>query len=113
MEPDPFGDDLSLAVKTDKGLVVLLGCAHRGPINTIRRLQQITGEERIYGVVGGTHLKEASDQRIDATVAELVKMNPRKIACAHCTGVKAATAMAKAFGDRFINLNAGVRVVFP
>ena len=113
LEPDSFADDLSLAVKTDLGLVVLLGCAHRGPINTIRRLREITGEERIYGVLGGTHLKEASDERIAETIAEFEKMKLHKIACAHCTGVKAATAMAGALGDAFINLNAGVRVVFP
>jgi 7,8-dihydropterin-6-yl-methyl-4-(beta-D-ribofuranosyl)aminobenzene 5'-phosphate synthase len=113
MEPDPFADDLSLAVKTENGLVVLLGCAHRGPINTIRRLQEVTGEERIYGVVGGTHLKDASKQRIQETIREFEKMKLHKIACAHCTGFKAASMMAKAFGNRFINLNAGVRINFP
>jgi 7,8-dihydropterin-6-yl-methyl-4-(beta-D-ribofuranosyl)aminobenzene 5'-phosphate synthase len=112
-EPDPFADDLSLAVKTENGLVVLLGCAHRGPINAIRRLQEVTGEERIYGVVGGTHLKEASDERIEETIREFEKMKLHKIACAHCTGFKAASMMAKAFGNRFINLNAGVRIDFP
>ncbi len=113
MEPDPFADDLSLAVKTENGLVLLLGCAHRGPINTIRRLQEVTGEERIYGVVGGTHLKEASDERIEETIRELKKMKVHKIACAHCTGFKAASMMAKAFGNTFINLNAGVQIEFP
>jgi 7,8-dihydropterin-6-yl-methyl-4-(beta-D-ribofuranosyl)aminobenzene 5'-phosphate synthase len=43
---DPFADDLALILKTKKGLVVILGCAHRGMINTLyhaRALTEING----------------------------------------------------------------------
>ncbi|MDY6826514.1 MAG: MBL fold metallo-hydrolase [Bacillota bacterium] len=49
---DPLLDDLALVVKTEKGLVVLLGCGHRGGINTIKHARNITGEDRVYAVVG-------------------------------------------------------------
>ncbi len=113
LEPDSFTDDLSLAIKTDNGLIVVLGCAHRGPVNSIRRLQKVTGEERIYAVVGGTHLKDASKERIEKTISAFKKMNVSKVGCAHCTGFKAASMMSEAFGDDFVNLNAGVQLVFP
>ncbi|MBW1711532.1 MAG: MBL fold metallo-hydrolase, partial [Deltaproteobacteria bacterium] len=34
LHPDPVADDLALIVKTGQGLVVILGCAHRGVVNT-------------------------------------------------------------------------------
>jgi 7,8-dihydropterin-6-yl-methyl-4-(beta-D-ribofuranosyl)aminobenzene 5'-phosphate synthase len=112
LRPDCFADDLSLAIQTDKGLVVVLGCAHRGPINTVKRLQEVTGENRIYAVVGGTHLKNAPEERIEKTIRELKAMKLGKVACAHCTGLRASCMMAEAFGDDFVTLNAGARLTF-
>ncbi|MDD5094366.1 MAG: MBL fold metallo-hydrolase [Dehalococcoidia bacterium] len=39
LRPDTVPDDLALAVKTELGLVIILGCAHRGIVNTIRHFQ--------------------------------------------------------------------------
>jgi 7,8-dihydropterin-6-yl-methyl-4-(beta-D-ribofuranosyl)aminobenzene 5'-phosphate synthase len=112
IEPDPLLDDLSLAVKTEKGLIVILGCAHRGPINIIHHFQKVTGEKRIYAVVGGTHLWSASQQRIEKTIIELLSLCVEKVACSHCTGPKATAKMADAFGDNFIYNNAGMVLDF-
>jgi len=43
-KPDPLADDLALVIDTDFGLVVILGCAHRGIINTLRHAQNLTGK---------------------------------------------------------------------
>lgn len=110
---DPLADDLSLAVKTEAGLVAVLGCSHRGPINTIRRLQEATGEQRVHAVVGGTHLVRASEERIRETIRELKGMGVRKVACSHCTGFRASCLLAEAFGDGFVQNNAGTRLAFP
>jgi 7,8-dihydropterin-6-yl-methyl-4-(beta-D-ribofuranosyl)aminobenzene 5'-phosphate synthase len=110
LEPDPFPDDLGLAVKTDKGLVVLLGCAHRGPVNTIKRLVEATGDTRIHAIVGGTHLKDASADRINETIRAFKAMQVEKVAVAHCTGFKATAMFAEAFGEAFVDLNAGKRI---
>ncbi|NOZ88089.1 MAG: MBL fold metallo-hydrolase [Deltaproteobacteria bacterium] len=110
--PDPFNDDLSLAIKTGRGLIVVLGCAHRGPVNIMRHLCKVTGEDHVYGVVGGTHLVRADDERIQNTINDFKELKIRKVVCSHCTGFKAAAMMADAFGDRFIFNKAGMRLVF-
>ena len=69
--PDPLRDDQALFIKTEQGLVVLLGCAHRGIINTLRHAQKLTGMETIHTVVGGTHLIRASEMQLEITIAEL------------------------------------------
>jgi len=113
IRPDPLADDLSLAVKTDEGLVVVFGCAHRGPINIIRHLQEVTGEERVHAVLGGMHLINASEERVQETIRELKAMGVKCVACSHCTGFKAAARMADAFGDSFAMCNAGSRLTLP
>ncbi|OPL11460.1 MAG: hypothetical protein AVO34_08585 [Firmicutes bacterium ML8_F2] len=104
---DPLLDDLALFVKTDRGLVVLLGCGHRGMINTIEHARNITGEERVYAVVGGTHLVSASDERLDKTVRDLKELDVKRIGVSHCTGFKAAARLQHEFKDRFFMNNAG------
>ena len=69
--PDPLLDDRALIIKTDKGLVVVLGCAHRGVINTLYHAQQVTGVDLIHTVIGGTHLVRATEERVLLTVAAL------------------------------------------
>jgi len=108
--PDSLEDDLSLAIRTDPGLVVILGCAHRGPINIIRHLRDVSGEDRVYAVVGGTHLLRASDERIHKTINQLKQWGVRQVACSHCTGFRAAAMMSMAFGDGFVYNNAGVEL---
>ncbi|RLB77823.1 MAG: MBL fold metallo-hydrolase, partial [Deltaproteobacteria bacterium] len=49
---DPLHDDLSLFIHTDKGLVILLGCAHAGLLNIIDHAIKLTGERKIHMVLG-------------------------------------------------------------
>lgn len=96
---DPLLDDQALIIKTSNGLVVILGCAHRGVINTLLQAQNITGEKRIYMVLGGMHLYKASPERIEKTIADLKKLGVQKIGASHCTGLTVAQKLAQAFGD--------------
>jgi 7,8-dihydropterin-6-yl-methyl-4-(beta-D-ribofuranosyl)aminobenzene 5'-phosphate synthase len=105
--PDDVPDDLALAIKTEVGLVVILGCAHRGAINTIRHFQKITGDERVYGVIGGTHLISASQSRLTRTVEDLKETGIQKLGVSHCTGFQASAWLADQFPDIFFLNNAG------
>ncbi|NLC76027.1 MAG: hypothetical protein GX750_00140 [Clostridia bacterium] len=46
--------------------------------NHLRQALRNTGEQRIYAVVGGTHLFNASADRLERTVAELKKPDLKK-----------------------------------
>ena len=110
--PDPLRDDLSLFIKSDKGLVVVAGCAHRGIINTLMHAQKITGCEDIYSVIGGIHLFGASDERLQRTIEEFRRLHIQKIGVSHCTGPSAGALLAQEFGDRFFFNLAGTCTVF-
>jgi 7,8-dihydropterin-6-yl-methyl-4-(beta-D-ribofuranosyl)aminobenzene 5'-phosphate synthase len=110
LRPDPLCDDQAVFVKSDEGLIVVSGCAHRGIINTIRYGQRLTGIEPVYAVIGGTHLISASAERIDLTIADLASFGVRKLGVSHCTGLPAATTLAWKFGEAFFFNNAGTRI---
>lgn len=108
--PDPLKDDRAIIIKGEKGLIVVLGCAHRGAINTISYAQKLTGEERVYAVIGGFHLFTATEEQIERTIAELKGLGVQKVGVSHCTGFMATMRMAQEFGEGFFPNNAGTTV---
>lgn len=106
---DNFIDELNLVLKTDKGLLVLSGCAHRGIVNILYSAIEYFQDE-IFGVIGGSHLFGATLQRIEKTVDEFKKIDPGLIAFGHCTGFDALCIFNKEFNDIFIPLESGQKL---
>jgi len=113
LHPDPLVDDLALIIDTDFGLVVILGCAHRGIINTLHHAQNLTGKELVYAVIGGTHLFRASEERLEKTIADLREIGIQRLGVSHCTGFHASARLAQEFEDIFFLNNAGTRITLP
>ena len=110
---DKMLDDQSLVIDVEgKGLVVVSGCAHAGIINTINYAQKITGNSRVYAVLGGFHLGNVENERIQATVAELEKLDPKFVGPCHCTGKKATKRFAESLGDHCQPLHTGDIIEF-
>ncbi len=113
MLPDELNDDLALVLDTEYGLVIILGCAHRGIINTLRHAQKLTGKELIYAAIGGTHLLNANEERLSGTAAELKALGVQYLGVSHCTGFEASARLAREFGKGFFLNNAGCRWDLP
>ncbi len=109
-KPDKLRDDQALIINTEPGLVVILGCAHRGITNTLYHAQQLTGVKAIDTVLGGCHLMDASEERIWLTIAALKELGVQRLGVCHCTGLPASAIMAQEFGDKFFFNNAGTRL---
>jgi len=107
MIPDPLRDDQALFIKTSLGLVVVLGCAHRGAINTLHHARNVTGVETIHSVIGGTHLIMASEVQMEMTMAALKEFGVQRLGVSHCTGMPAAVRLAQEFGSGFFFNNSG------
>jgi len=112
-QADELRDDQALIIKTELGLVVLLGCGHHGIINTLHHAQELTGVKRIHTVVGGCHLIGAPQERVLATIAALKELDVSRIGVSHCTGMPAAALMAQELGERFFFNNAGTQISLP
>ncbi len=113
MLPDKLKDDLALIIDTDFGLVVILGCAHHGIVNTLKHAQKLAGKELIYAAIGGTHLLNASRERLEKTTADLKAMGVQYLGVSHCTGFEASAYLAQEFGEKFFLNNSGECFTLP
>ncbi|NPV43626.1 MAG: MBL fold metallo-hydrolase [Firmicutes bacterium] len=109
--PDQIFDDMSLAVNIKgKGLFIIAGCSHSGIINIVKHSVNITGVKKVYGIMGGLHLLDASKEKILRTIEELSEFNLEIISAGHCTGLEALAELSKEFGDRFIHFKVGTEI---
>lgn len=103
---DDFSDEIALAIKTEKGLVVILGCSHVGIINILKTIMKRTGMI-IYGIVGGSHLIEADELRLSNTIKYFKENNISILRLSHCTGYMAVAHLESEFGIKFVYNNTG------
>jgi 7,8-dihydropterin-6-yl-methyl-4-(beta-D-ribofuranosyl)aminobenzene 5'-phosphate synthase len=102
--------ELSLAVNTADGLVLVVGCAHSGIENILEAAKAINPRIRL--ITGGFHLVAASDEVIAKAVAAFKDtFKVENIAPGHCTGEPTFAALKRAYGDRY--LYAGVGTTLP
>jgi 7,8-dihydropterin-6-yl-methyl-4-(beta-D-ribofuranosyl)aminobenzene 5'-phosphate synthase len=109
-QSDELLDDMALIINTKSGLVVVLGCGHRGVINTLYHSQKLTGRKEIRMVIGGCHLINASSERVRMTIAALEELDVQKVGVSHCTGLPASAMMAQELGERFFYNNACTQI---
>jgi 7,8-dihydropterin-6-yl-methyl-4-(beta-D-ribofuranosyl)aminobenzene 5'-phosphate synthase len=102
--------ELSLAVNTADGVVLVVGCAHPGIERIVEATTAINPKIRL--IAGGFHLVVAPDEVIAKAVAALKDtFKVENIAPGHCTGEPTFAALKRAFGDRY--LYAGVGTSLP
>jgi 7,8-dihydropterin-6-yl-methyl-4-(beta-D-ribofuranosyl)aminobenzene 5'-phosphate synthase len=99
-QPDPLTDDQALFFDTPQGLVILLGCGHAGLVNTVEYIRRITDGRPVCAIVGGFHLLDASDKRLQKTLLACRKWNPQRIVAGHCTGFTPLAQLWTAFPGR-------------
>jgi len=108
---DPLIDDQALYIQTPKGIVVFLGCAHAGLVNTVDYVGRLTGQDHLYAVLGGMHLVRASDERISKSLDAMKRRDVQVIGPAHCTGRNATMHLWRRFPDRCVECTACARIV--
>jgi 7,8-dihydropterin-6-yl-methyl-4-(beta-D-ribofuranosyl)aminobenzene 5'-phosphate synthase len=99
-------------LETTAGLVVLLGCAHAGVVNTLDYIAALTGQDRFRAVIGGMHLQRASLERLAQTVATLRRYRVEKLVPGHCTGGVACARLWSEFPAGWQECAAGCRLEF-
>ncbi len=104
---DPFSDDQSLAVETDEGLALILGCCHAGLVNTIDHFRARLPGRPIHTVIGGTHLGFAPPEQLRETIGVLKELDVKRLGLSHCTGLPSAVSLAHELGDRVTFCNVG------
>jgi 7,8-dihydropterin-6-yl-methyl-4-(beta-D-ribofuranosyl)aminobenzene 5'-phosphate synthase len=100
--PDLAGfPEISLALKTEKGIVLITGCSHSKVEEIVRAAKQFTGGN-IDLVEGGFHLFPY-DATYITNIAHLMKddLGVRRVAPAHCTGNLAFKVFRDLYGENY------------
>jgi 7,8-dihydropterin-6-yl-methyl-4-(beta-D-ribofuranosyl)aminobenzene 5'-phosphate synthase len=107
---DQVMDDQAIIIKAERGLVIVLGCAHRGMINTLYHARRITGVNEVQAVLGGSHLIGASEEQLYQSIAALRDLGVQKLGLCHCTDLPVISVLSQEFGESFSFVKAGTRL---
>ena len=97
----------SLAFRTNKGMVVITGCAHPGIVKILLRAKEQFPDEKIYLALGGFHLHNQNEKDINKKVNEMIKMGIVSVAPSHCSGDTARKIFEYLYEDNFIEVGVG------
>jgi 7,8-dihydropterin-6-yl-methyl-4-(beta-D-ribofuranosyl)aminobenzene 5'-phosphate synthase len=110
-KPDLIPDDQALFIETQDGVVVIVGCAHSGVINTLDRIGTLTRESEIVALVGGFHLGRASHKQLEECANAIGRRKCQFLAPCHCTGMSAHAYLRSRFHSLVQDVGVGTRLI--
>jgi len=99
----------SLIVKTNKGLIIITGCAHPGIVGVVNMAKNLMGD-KVLLVLGGFHLGDKSKKDIARIVFSFKEMGVNYVGPSHCTGDKARAIFEEEYKDNFISVGVGKEI---
>jgi 7,8-dihydropterin-6-yl-methyl-4-(beta-D-ribofuranosyl)aminobenzene 5'-phosphate synthase len=97
----------SLAIRTNKGIVIITGCAHPGIVKILQKVKEQFPDEKIYLALGGFHLHNQNEKDINKKVNEFIRMEIITVAPCHCSGDIARKIFKDAYRSNFIEIGIG------
>jgi len=105
-------NEVSMAIKTPHGLVVMVGCSHPGIEKILEAAARI--DSRIYTIFGGFHLVDIADAEVSSMVTRFRdKWKLARAAPGHCTGEFAFAEFNRVFGSQFDHAGVGAVIALP
>jgi 7,8-dihydropterin-6-yl-methyl-4-(beta-D-ribofuranosyl)aminobenzene 5'-phosphate synthase len=104
--------ELSMAIETPQGVVVVVGCSHPGIERIVEAAKGI--DQDVHMVFGGFHLPAATDNEIARIATALQNTyHVNRIAPGHCTGEPAFHLFRRAWKDRYTYAGVGSVIGLP
>lgn len=108
---DPFDDEIMIAVDTPGGIIALLGCSHPGMRNMLDAAKTRL-KKPVRAVLGGTHLVEASEPGLTASLDYLSGGEIEVVGVSHCTGPAAMKRLGGS-GTEYFHNRTGSSLIIP
>lgn len=104
--------EISLALQTREGLVVVVGCSHPGIENIVQEAARFNSH--IYAIFGGLHLINVDDEQVVKITAALRnRWKIKRIGAGHCSGVPAFSKLNSLYKDGFLYAGLGSVIRLP
>jgi 7,8-dihydropterin-6-yl-methyl-4-(beta-D-ribofuranosyl)aminobenzene 5'-phosphate synthase len=105
-------NELSLAIRTPKGLAVVVGCSHPGVENILQQAAKI--DPRLYTVTGGFHLVVTPREEVERVARVLHDdLKVERVAPSHCTSELGFAVFLASFKERFDHAGLGAVIPLP
>jgi 7,8-dihydropterin-6-yl-methyl-4-(beta-D-ribofuranosyl)aminobenzene 5'-phosphate synthase len=105
-------NEISMAVRTPHGLILVVGCSHPGIEKILGTASKI--DSRIYSVFGGFHLVDISDTEVTQMVSRFRDhWKIERMAPGHCTGQFAFAEFIRVYGAKFDQAGLGSVTALP
>ena len=111
-QPDDFSHEQSLVFDTDKGLVIFNSCSHGGAANIIREVADTFAGKKVYGLIGGFHLYNKSEEEIRTLAGKIKKTGIAYVCTGHCTKDKAYGILKEELGGMLHQLHVNLIMEF-
>lgn len=96
----------SLILQTEKGLIIITGCAHPGITNILESAQKRL-KAPLYLVLGGFHLFRKSGRSIEKIVNKFQALGVSRVAPCHCSGGRAIKKFQEVYQHDFCKIGTG------
>lgn len=105
-------NEVSLAIRTPKGLAVIVGCSHPGVEKILEEAAKI--DPRLYTVIGGFHLVLTPQEEVQRTADVLYNaLKIERVAPGHCTSELGFVVFLDRFKECFDRAGLGAVISLP
>lgn len=110
-EMGPWIKEQSLMLRTEKGVILIVGDAHPGIINVIRKVKRLT-KDKVHLVIGGFGLGGKSSKELESIVRSFARLGVEGVAPCHSSGDRARKLFQEEYRENYIESGAG-RIIVP
>lgn len=96
----------ALIVRTQRGLIVLTGCAHPGIVRMVENVKSLYPDNILF-VIGGFHLEWATAGKVERIISAFKCHGVQYVAPTHCSGERARQLFQQRYGDGYISTGVG------
>jgi 7,8-dihydropterin-6-yl-methyl-4-(beta-D-ribofuranosyl)aminobenzene 5'-phosphate synthase len=96
----------AVVIRTDRGMVVMTGCAHPGIVNIVKKARELFKDD-ILLVMGGFHFEWTTKGGIEKVISAFKKLGVKYVGPCHCSGDKARSIFKEHFENNYIDIGAG------
>jgi 7,8-dihydropterin-6-yl-methyl-4-(beta-D-ribofuranosyl)aminobenzene 5'-phosphate synthase len=96
----------SLVIHTEKGMIVITGCAHPGIVTIVSRAKDLFNKD-ILLATGGFHLASERESKIRKIVNDMKELGVHYIGPCHCSGDLARELFREEFDKHYVEVGAG------
>ncbi|MBE9486357.1 MAG: MBL fold metallo-hydrolase [Desulfuromonadales bacterium] len=105
----PLGDYLeeqSLIIDTDRGLIIITGCAHPGIVRIVEKAKELVPRD-VRLVLGGFHLLGTSGRGLGKIISRLKELGVYGVGPCHCSGDAARELFQREWKENYLDVGVG------